>query len=100
MQDIHGHRSSNNSGWYTHEWLWRGDRNAVENRIDEVKKIYESDDIDETKELIQKYNVEYIVIGKLEYDKFPDLKEGKLISLGTVVFERPDIKLIKVSREN
>ncbi|NLM10511.1 MAG: hypothetical protein GX213_07015 [Clostridiaceae bacterium] len=87
-------------GWYTHEWLWRGDRNAVENRIDEVKKIYESDDIDETKELIQKYNVEYIVIGKLEYDKFPDLKEGKLISLGTVVFERPDIKLIKVSREN
>lgn len=84
-------------GWFTHEWLWRGDLNAVQNRIDDVKIIYESDDVNATKELLQKYQVEYIVIGKLEYSKFPDLNDDKLISLGTVVFDRPDIKLIKVN---
>jgi len=82
-------------GWLTHEWLWRGDYQTVQDRIDEVKTIYESDDLTKTKEILQKYNVEYIVIGKLEYDKYPDLKEDKLLSLGTVVFERPDIKLVK-----
>lgn len=82
-------------GWFTHEWLWRGDLKAVQDRIEEVKTIYESDDIEKTKELLRKYNVEYIVIGKPERDLFPGLKENKLLSLGTVVFERPGVKLIK-----
>jgi hypothetical protein len=40
--------------------------------------------------------VGYIVIGKTEYAKYPGLKKDKLISLGTIVFERPDVMLIKV----
>lgn len=85
-------------GWFTHEWLWRGDYAAVQERINEVQTVYQSDDLDKTNEILQKYNVEYIVIGKLEYDKFPDLNEDKLLSLGTVVFERPDIKLVKIEQ--
>lgn len=85
-------------GWYTHEWLWRGEVSVVQERISEVKTVYESDDIEATKEILQKYNVQYIVIGKPEYDKYPNLNEGKLISLGTVVFDRPDVKLIKVEQ--
>lgn len=85
-------------GWYTHEWLWRGDLTAVQNRINDVKTIYESDDPDITKELLNKYQVEYIVIGEAERDTFPDLKEDKLLSLGTVVFERPDVILLKVNQ--
>lgn len=83
-------------GWFTHEWLWRGSLNAVQERIDEVKLIYESDDIEQTKELLRKYNVAYIVIGKTEQKQFPGIKEDKLTSLGTVVFERPAVKLVKV----
>lgn len=85
-------------GWYTHEWLWRGNLGIVQERIDDVKAIYESDDIEKTAELIRKYNIEYIVIGKPERDKFPGLNDDKLMSLGTVVFERPGTKLIKVER--
>jgi len=84
-------------GWETHEWLWRDDYNVVRNRIEEVKTIYESDDIEITEEILRKYQVEYIVIGKPEYDRYPDLTKDKLISLGTVVFERPDVMLIQVN---
>ncbi|HZK27900.1 MAG TPA: DUF2298 domain-containing protein [Thermoclostridium sp.] len=83
-------------GWFTHEWLWRDDLNLVQERIDDVMTIYESEDVELTKELIEQYDVEYIVIGKLEYKTFPNLNETKLIDLGTVVFEKPGVRLIKV----
>jgi YYY domain-containing protein len=83
-------------GWYVHEWLWRDNVTLVQGRVDEVKKIYESEDLNQTVELLKKYQVQYIVIGKLEHEKFPELKENKLLSLGTVVFERPTIQLIQL----
>lgn len=83
-------------GWYVHEWLWRDDVSLVQSRVDDVKTIYESDDVQATKALLDKYDVVYIVIGKLEREKFENLKEEKLLNLGTVVFERPTIQLIQV----
>ncbi len=83
-------------GWYVHEWLWRDDYNLVQARVDEVKAVYESADVNQTVDLLNKYEVQYIVIGQLERDKFPELQEDKLLSLGTVVFEMPAIKLIKL----
>ncbi|NLY19245.1 MAG: hypothetical protein GX045_09960 [Clostridiaceae bacterium] len=85
-------------GWFVHEWLWRGDPVLVRERVDEVKTIYESEDINDTVKILSKYNVEYIVIGKLERQAFENLKEDKLLSLGEVVFEKPEIKLIKLRR--
>ena len=83
-------------GWYVHEWLWRDDVNLVQARVDDVKAIYESEDVNQTLELLHKYQVQYVVVGKLEQQKFPELKQEKLLSLGTVVFERPEIMLIKL----
>lgn len=83
-------------GWYVHEWLWRDDYNLVQARVDDVKTIYESEDLTQTIELLSKYQVQYVVIGSLEREKFPDLKEDKLLGLGTVVFELPSICLIKL----
>lgn len=83
-------------GWYVHEWLWRDDFNVVQARVDDVKAIYESEDLNQTVELLSKYQVQYVVIGKLEREKFPELKEDKLLSLGTVVFELPTISLVKL----
>lgn len=83
-------------GWYVHEWLWRDDVNLVQRRVDDIKAIYESEDVNQTVDLLQKYQVQYIVVGKLERQKFPELKQEKLLSLGSVIFERPEIMLIKL----
>jgi len=83
-------------GWYVHEWLWRNDYNIVNERVEDVKTVYESDDPDKTKEILEKYEIRYIVIGKPERNLFAELNEEKLLALGNVVFERPDVKLIEI----
>ncbi|MDF2524104.1 MAG: chlor-arch-YYY protein [Clostridiales bacterium] len=83
-------------GWETHEWLWRNSKAKVDERKKEVAGIYESGDLDATKTLLKKYDVEYIVIGKLEFDKFKNIKESKLLSLGKVVFNSPSTRIIRI----
>ncbi|KKW09732.1 MAG: YYY membrane protein [Microgenomates group bacterium GW2011_GWC1_49_7] len=42
-------------GWAVHEWLWRGSYDVVAPRREEVRKIYESEDLAETKEILRKF---------------------------------------------
>ena len=79
-------------GWRTHEWLWQSDSlgavpDIVIEREEDVRNIFTSQDINVVKELIDKYNVEYIYIGKCEYEKFPEMNVELLKSLGEVAFE-------------
>jgi uncharacterized membrane protein len=89
-------------GWFVHEWLWRAnprnlrDCSAITARAAEVTVIYESPDVKATRALLEKYGIRYIVIGKLERDKFKQLKESKLLALGPVVFDSVTTKVIQV----
>lgn len=76
-------------GWYVHEWLWRGDTSLVDERVNDIQTIYTSTDINEVKTLIDKYDIEYIYVGKLEYDKFTSLNDELIKSLGEIVFLSP-----------
>lgn len=73
-------------GWYVHEWLWRGDTTDLGNRIADIETIYTSDNIVEVMDLIDKYSIEYIYVGKLEQDKFENLNTEFIKTLGDVVF--------------
>jgi uncharacterized membrane protein len=73
-------------GWSVHEWLWRGSYDIVAPRKEEVRLIYESTDINETKQILSKYHVGYIFVGTLERQKFTNLQEWKLSQLETPVF--------------
>ncbi len=86
-------------GWFVHEWLWRNDRNEPLSRGEEVQKVYESQDTAATLDIIKKYDIQYIIIGDLERVKFVALNEKKLLSLGEVVFEMGDTKIIKVGNQ-
>jgi YYY domain-containing protein len=85
-------------GWPTHQWFWRGGKYASESdeRTKDVATVYESADLAATQTVLQKYQVKYIILGKMERDKFPALNESKLLSLGSVVFESPGTKIIEV----
>ena len=80
-------------GWRTHEWLWQstskegGVPKIVTDREVDVEKIYTSEDIEEVKALIDKYNVEYIYIGGCEREKFAGIiRFENLLSLGEVCY--------------
>lgn len=74
------------AGWWVHEWLWRGSANAVGNRIPDIVVLYESKDIDKTFELIKKYDIKYIVVSRMEREKYKNLYEEKWGKIANKIF--------------
>lgn len=83
-------------GWMVHEWLWRGTYDVVPQRIADVKALYESPSITETKNLLKKYNVQYIYIGDMERNKYPALDEEKFAKLGTIAYHANSVTVYKI----
>ena len=90
-------------GWAVHEWLWRGTYDVVSPRREQVREMYESEDIEKTRVLLDLYKVRYIVIGTFERQKFINLNERKFADLarvvyvhgGTVIYERMNQRIDK-----
>ena len=87
------------AGWPVHEWLWRGDYSGISSRIPEVQLLYESEDLNETRQLIKKYNISYVFIGDLERQKYPKLAAGKFANLGEEVFQHGETIIYKLSSD-
>ncbi len=87
-------------GWTVHEWLWRGKYDggvdAPAPRIGEIQKMYESDNLSETKKLLDKYGVEYVYIGGLERQKYPNINEEKFNQLGKVIYKINNTKIYQL----
>ncbi|MHB1484343.1 MAG: DUF2298 domain-containing protein [Saccharofermentanales bacterium] len=91
-------------GWQTHEWLWRtskkvtdGYNQIVRPRQTDVQAIYEYKDPAKATALLKKYKVAYIAVGQMEKEKFPDINESKLKTLGQIVFNNDSLYIIKIS---
>ena len=78
------------AGWWVHQWLWRGGSDVVGKIIPDIQAMYTSEDVQLTRNLLKKYQVEYIVIGSNERKKYPDLQQLKFEALGKVVFKTAD----------
>lgn len=80
-------------GWRTHEWLWKGDVQAVDARAEDVEAIYACANAELGKMLLEKYDVDYVYVGEVEYLKYKDDAGNSLLdydylrSLGEVVYE-------------
>jgi len=86
------------SGWYVHEWLWRGDSSFPQKRVTDINLIYTSEDLAVTQGLLDKYKVEYVIIGTFERQKYPNLNEAKFAQLGKQVFSSGNTKIYQVRR--
>jgi len=100
-------------GWPAHEWLWRGSSSlplrptsrlqkktgqpdTVDIRREDVRVLYETENVEIARQLLQKYGVAYIYLGALERDKYPGLKEDKFSALAQVIYDRDGVKIYKV----
>ena len=74
-------------GWQTHEWLWRSSGKGAypaENteRHDDIIDIYTSTDVEHVRELIEKYNIDYIYVGEAEHvDGFSSMDSAGMDSM-------------------
>ena len=74
-------------GWYVHEWLWRGGTEELNQRSGLVAEVYTSDDEAMIRSILEEYQVKYIFVGKMEREKYENLNEAMLKSLGKIVFQ-------------
>ena len=74
-------------GWAVHEWLWRGSYDVVAPRREDVKTIYESSDVNAVRSILDTYNVRYVLVGKLEREKFKNIQEDVIAKIGSVAFQ-------------
>ena len=103
-------------GWQTHEWLWRykgvvdKDTNLLvpdpnhdvfeiylNPRYDDINTVYFSDDTEAIQAIIDKYNIEYIIIGELETRRFAVDNTDTIASLGEIVFSYETLNVVKVT---
>ncbi len=98
--------------WLSHEFGWRFDwrnaRHASGGRQQEsgqgailtiaadVAKMYQSADPDETRALVKKYDVTYVIVGDMERGIYRSLQESKFQSLGKVVFAAGTTRLYQM----
>ena len=84
-------------GWFVHEWLWRGDYKLPDERVKDVSKLYCTVDPKVRRDLLKKYGIKYIIVGKLERTKFKWVKDREILKFGKVVFDADGTKIIQVN---
>lgn len=85
------------SGWFVHEWLWRGGASFPQERVGDINEIYTIEDLTLTRTLLDKYEVKYVIVGTLERQKYPNINEEKFNILGTQVFSSGNTKIYQVN---
>ena len=84
------------SGWFVHEWLWRGSPEIPQERVNDIARIYTSKDPKEAKNLLNKYKVEYVIVGYFEREKFPTLDETKFSQIGKLVLSSEGTNIYQI----
>ncbi|OGM15863.1 hypothetical protein A2V56_05355 [Candidatus Woesebacteria bacterium RBG_19FT_COMBO_42_9] len=84
------------SGWFVHEWLWRGTPDFPQVRANEVSQVYLTSSTEEAKNLLSKYKVSYVVVGTFERQKYPMLNEEKFTQIAKLVFTSGNTKIYQL----
>jgi len=103
-------------GWQTHEWLWRFhgivDKESdllisdpdydvwslyLIPRYSDVDIIYLSSDTDAIQSVIDKYQIEYIILGNIEYYRYNYDNTEALKNVGQIVYNSENLNIFKVT---
>jgi hypothetical protein len=80
-------------GWAGHESQWRGGRKEIGTREEDIEIIYRTNNWEDTKNLLDSYNIRYVFIGTLERRTYP-VNESKFEQhLGEPVFKSGQVSI-------
>ncbi len=89
------------AGWFVHEWMWHNDPEPIKERADSVSYFFTSGDVEYCRDMIKKYDIDYIFVGPAEVCRYPVDRNG-FENLGEVcvetVWQDVRLELIKVDR--
>jgi uncharacterized membrane protein len=79
-------------GWANHESQWRGDYfSTVASRQDDIRTIYQTRDWNVAQALLDKYDIQYIIVSSLEQDWYKPVFTAKFDRFMHRVFEQGDV---------
>lgn len=82
------------AGWIVHEWLWRDSYEAISERVSDVDKIYNNPE--STSSIVDKYDIDYIIFGKREMERYGADKKEAVEKLGEVIYKDDIFSVIKI----
>jgi uncharacterized membrane protein len=89
-------------GWLSHELQWRG-RPSLDGsgtpfteRPEEVETIYTTMDVQAARSLLDKYDVEYVYVGRLERETYGEGGLEKFREFMTPVFENEGVTIYRM----
>jgi len=92
-------------GWNWHQRQQRAvvPSTTVTDRVDEIKKFYETTSLEETQAFLKKYNVSYMIVGQLENLYYPGFGLDKFIEnagkLWDVVYQNETTTIYQVRKD-
>ena len=76
-------------GWKFHEEQWRGSRKLFEGREEDVRALYQTANLEEARGILDKYLINYVIVGPREMAKYGSDGLSKFEELGDLVFPSP-----------
>ena len=84
--------------WPGHERQWRGSTGKLEGREQDVARIYQSKSVEEAKNLLAKYDVEYVYVGPRERQKYGLEGLSKFSAFMDEVFSAEGVVIYRLMR--
>lgn len=85
-------------GWANHEAGWRNDWKEPGQRQRDVELLYRTTDLNAAIHLIGKYGIEYVFIGSVERDRYPESGLSKFAQLGESVYREGPVEIWGIRR--
>jgi uncharacterized membrane protein len=84
-------------GWPGHEGQWRGGYTEIGSREADMTQLYITSDWTQTKDILKRYSIRYIVVGPAEYSKYGDrINQEKFIGRLGLVYDSPQLRVFEV----
>jgi YYY domain-containing protein len=83
-------------GWANHEAGWRNSWDEVNKRWTDINLLFQTNNIDEALRLLNKYKVEYVIVGTLERRNYPHSGLAKFEDFMDIVYKRDEVTIYKM----
>ena len=82
--------------WPGHELQWRGSSDLVDGIAEDVSIIYQSEDVHLVSQILDRYNIQYVIFGERESDKYQVQSIGHLSPILAEAFSQEGFTIYKV----
>jgi uncharacterized membrane protein len=77
-------------GWGGHQSQWRGNYDEPARREPDIELLYNTSDVRQAQDLLDKYNISYVYVGALERERYSPQGLAKFERFMDVAFEQDD----------